>query len=680
MRHTATDSKRVTFVGDVVTDLLVRADQSELSQTGSESFMVFDGAPEQWASFVRTQPEIIGMYPGGSMANAAAAFVGVGDVLLPNFVAAEWPHLGLLGPHLGDVSIDRCFTDLKERGVRLSGVPQNLTQPTLPGAVISLDSGGNPVSTVAYAGTPVPRRPISQADIFVCRSDHLSWLLAAPSWNRELQHLMILLADDASGLDDLSVVLDAGVPTTIFASKTSFSASELGSVSCKGFNSVLTDGPGDVEYTDTTGETNRFATPPVTQISGSLGAGDAYLGGWVAAFSLGLGIAACHEVGCRCAMTALKALAAREMGGNPYTTRLPRRWTAAENQNKLRRDDELAVREVHRAPGISVVTGGQTGVETWGAREAESCGIPTFVILPAGRRRDEGDPLGLVEAREFELRSESYQYRTWHTVLAADAVLLLDWHQGEGSAETRLAADVLGRPLLEVTPGISAAEASSWVVESGARSVLLAGNRESHFGSDSVLAHEAIVECCTGIVQATAELAGGSAVTLFGPVDAVAAGAADWARRTFGPAGAAMRAVSARDAIRGVVEGDFERVLSWPGLLPHSARHDFQVTPVGAFACQYGFVGARVLRQKNCVGIQYREAFDYLPENIRSVMELMQCDTTVIPGKAEQGIMSGKFDIAYDTRRTGRTAARFGLEFFSVTNWETLSIIQRKPE
>jgi predicted Rossmann-fold nucleotide-binding protein len=183
------------------------------------------------------------------------------------------------------------------------------------------------------------------------------------------------------------------------------------------------------------------------------------------------------------------------------------------NQAELRR-------LVRTAAGLTVLTGGQTGVDTIAARAALRAGLAVHLVFPLGLRQEDGS---LTPARRrrlegasvHELGSASFRTRTWACVDLADVVLLLDPAGGAGCRETARAARAIGRPLLEPVAGEpTAAHIAQWLAETAARVLLVAGCRAS------VLARQ------TG--------ANGSARA---DVIEVIAGAADWHGRLLDSAG-----------------------------------------------------------------------------------------------------------------------------------------------
>jgi putative molybdenum carrier protein len=136
-------------------------------------------------------------------------------------------------------------------------------------------------------------------------------------------------------------------------------------------------------------------------------------------------------------------------------------------------------------PAVQVLTGGQTGVDTWTAQAALRAGLPVHLIFPRGLRQEDG-PLTrsrrarLRGAQIHELSSASFRYRTWTCVYLSDAVVLLDPAGGDGCRETRRAARQLGRPLLEPAPGQADATAvAAWLAGVRAQVIMVAGCRAS---------------------------------------------------------------------------------------------------------------------------------------------------------------------------------------------------------
>jgi len=143
---------------------------------------------------------------------------------------------------------------------------------------------------------------------------------------------------------------------------------------------------------------------------------------------------------------------------------------------------------VRAAAGLTIVTGGQTGVDSYAAQAALRGRLRVHVIFPAGLGQEDGPlPPGrrqrLAAAQVHELGQAAFDYRTWTCVYVSDVVLLLDPAGGAGCAETARAARMLGRPLLAPEPGqLTAAHTRQWLAQTAARVVLIAGCRASLLG------------------------------------------------------------------------------------------------------------------------------------------------------------------------------------------------------
>jgi Circularly permutated YpsA SLOG family len=144
---------------------------------------------------------------------------------------------------------------------------------------------------------------------------------------------------------------------------------------------------------------------------------------------------------------------------------------------------------VRSGAGLSVLTGGQTGVDTYAALAALRAGLPVHLVYPAGYRQEGGTLTParrrrLAAASLHELGSASFRYRTWTCAYLADVVVLLDPAGGSGCQETARAARKLGRPLLRPAAGqLSAGQAADWLATTRARVLMVAGCRASLLAS-----------------------------------------------------------------------------------------------------------------------------------------------------------------------------------------------------
>lgn len=142
-------------------------------------------------------------------------------------------------------------------------------------------------------------------------------------------------------------------------------------------------------------------------------------------------------------------------------------------------------RLLRAGPGLSVLTGGQTGVDTLAAQAALGAGLSVHLVFPRGYQQEDG-PLTpvrrerLTGANVHQLRTASFRSRTWACVALADIVLLLDPAGGSGCEETRRAAAQLGRPLLSPDEKVlTAAQVAEWLRRHEAHVLIVAGCRAS---------------------------------------------------------------------------------------------------------------------------------------------------------------------------------------------------------
>jgi len=131
-------------------------------------------------------------------------------------------------------------------------------------------------------------------------------------------------------------------------------------------------------------------------------------------------------------------------------------------------------------PGLSVLTGGQTGVDTLAAQAALDAVLSVHLVFPRGYRREDG-PLTperralLTGAHAHQLPTASFRSRTWACVALADVVVLLDPAGGSGCEETRRAA----AQLCPDESVLIAAQVSEWLRRNEARVLMVAGCRAS---------------------------------------------------------------------------------------------------------------------------------------------------------------------------------------------------------
>ncbi len=222
-----------------------------------------------------------------------------------------------------------------------------------------------------------------------------------------------------------------------------------------------------------------------------LGAGDAYAGGYLAARLTGSDSASAHLSGTGEARLVSYSNSARR----DYSANLTELFGSYIGRRSNVPDWDL-VNRVRQSAGLSVISCGQTGIDQLALTTGQKWGLATFAIMPDGRRTerldystDGEDNFGT--ASVIELGSTSYRYCTWANVFLADGTILLDYAGSEGSAETRRACRVLGRPLLElkgVDPSRLVETVAAWVRRHGVRVVHVAGNRASGLGTAELAA------------------------------------------------------------------------------------------------------------------------------------------------------------------------------------------------
>jgi hypothetical protein len=192
--------------------------------------------------------------------------------------------------------------------------------------------------------------------------------------------------------------------------------------------------------------------------------------------------------------------------GSPTAGGSPRARAAGADTARI---EESQLRTLVRgAPGLTVLTGGQTGVDSEAALAALAAGLPVQLVFPRGLRQEDGS---LTAARRRQLRgaavhelgSASFRYRTWTCAYLADVVLLLDPAGGSGCRETARAARKLGRPLLRpsVLDRPSTAAIEGWLEQADARVLMVAGCRLSVLAGQPGADHAvraALAEVMTG--------------------------------------------------------------------------------------------------------------------------------------------------------------------------------------
>jgi hypothetical protein len=143
---------------------------------------------------------------------------------------------------------------------------------------------------------------------------------------------------------------------------------------------------------------------------------------------------------------------------------------------------------------ISIVSGGQTGVDRAALDAAIELGIPHGGWCPRGRLAEDGRIPDRYQLRESD--SSEYPVRTEQNVLDSDATLILYRGRLSGGTElTRRLAQQHRRPNLAVDLDGSSdvAEVCRWLQEKEVQTLNVAGPRESQSPGIGAMAKEFVV-------------------------------------------------------------------------------------------------------------------------------------------------------------------------------------------
>jgi hypothetical protein len=676
----------VVFVGELTVDLIIV--NHKIDPGDSRIFERTSESSSSWLSRLAVAAEgetDIQFCAGGSIGNVAAAYAHslAGRMA---FVAtshgepseAHWP---MWWP-----GYDLAALDLTARGISVCGRDASRAAPAMPGCIATLADDGTVTHLVARQETEALSGEVT-GDLLVIRSDHLK--LLRTEYLRSFPKLAILLSDDEEGTGDaLAAAMDAQA-SWIFCRRDQVAriAPDPRSIG-HGLCLIGTSGHEPV-YVRTPEDEMAFEVDYIQPSGSDLGAGDAYMGAFLrmAAYE-GASYGHAHQWAAERARAVLASVGARE----DVTSDLNRIFPASLERRSRSRTEGAIIRKVHRSPGLSIVTGGQSGVEDLVAHEAARAGIVAHVIMPEGRRReDEAEPDNygslVATVRVHELSSPSFRYRTWASVYLADAVILVDYLNSEGSAETQRAAEALNRPLINVgKEPLLESDLQDWLGEIAPEAVLIAGNRGSLLRSSGNLATargdvqwiiSQLLRCIrsreASVVTGTFDGHAGRIVT------------PEWLwenpyiRELAAERGLVGQPVflPPRDVARALEEGLADIGITWPGLLRQEFSDDYDILPLGSGASYYGFVGkGSVLRRPGTVGVQYLNAY------ARTLSFAMRAQGRIIEisGSAEMWVQSGLVDSAFDTLYTGRAIDSAGLDGFWPVSWESAAILVRRSD
>ena len=668
----------VVCIGEIASDLIV---YTESAAIGSErSFQRLNASPEEWLEQLAeyTADHRFVVHGGGSIANVVAALVSV----LPrphqvSFSVAEQPRLSRLAPPLWWVGVEPSRRDLMHLAVGVRGGTPAPVLPTSPGAVAFVNRSGTVSRLVAVQQEVCDIREVP-GDWLVVRSDHLVRL--AREYVATFDCVAVLLADDGAGWPEVESLARMGRLVWLFGGRR-YAGSFVHDVADSRVGAALTDGAHDCEVTwPTSGERWSLPVERVTVAGTDLGAGDAYMGGFLGSLLSGGDALTAHHAGVGAAKSALAAQGARAPVPTDLTTVFPDIQRAGSGMS-----EGLLLDDILTSPGVTLVSGGQTGVDSLVGTAAASVGLPVHYVFPAGFRTERGrlaasDRHHLGRLRCHQLDAESFRYRTWATVYFSDAALVLNYAAGEGTAEALRAARYFNKPVLDLTDEpLAAPEVASWLLERDSRIAMIAGSRDSLLTSSTrdralfqareialalcevnraFLGHRAFPDLRVGNIGVPRRV-------LDSPLGThLLANGLDESR---------IVSLEPRDLAAAFEHGRLPAVITWPSLLAPTFERPHTVEPFGAFSIHYGLVVGSRAAVLTSIADQYPEAFDGVLGGTR----LAEMERISIRGGAETWLAQGFVDAAYDTYRTGATLSAHELGPFYPSHWETLALLKR---
>ncbi|WP_272028152.1 PfkB family carbohydrate kinase [Kocuria rosea] len=493
--------------------------------------------------------------------------------------------------------------------------------------------------------------------------------------------MAILLADDGAGWAEVQKVSDSSATTWVFGTADSMAALRDLANPQKSWL-VSTDGARSVTVENSAFSFKAtYPVQPASQIVSDLGAGDAYMGGFLASIISSENLDEAHQKGCA---SALQALACE--GSRPAVTLDLNELFPDIERSSTSTTEGLIGADVLASPGVVLVTGGQTGVDSLAASLGNGLGLPVHVVAPRGFRTEEGCMgknnafRAFPGARLHELCSDSFRFRTWATVHYCEGVILVDHARTDGSAEARKAASHFGKPLLELnSQPVDPEYVAGWLIDHGIKAVLVAGNRQSGLraANAELLARKQVEIVCEGVVRANKALASQlspSPMSLSDPkFVAIPAGLGTLAKKlltSMVPDYSSFVELRPRDLVVALLEGFVDVCLTWPSLVEPSDVSKLQIVPTGAFPVYYGLATMNDFPPPRSVACQYMQGYSLSVDT----ESLGNPRVIAINGLAEAWISHKFADAAFDTFRTGKTLHNYGINKFYPSRWETLSM------
>ncbi|GFE69103.1 YpsA SLOG family protein [Chroococcus sp. FPU101] len=146
---------------------------------------------------------------------------------------------------------------------------------------------------------------------------------------------------------------------------------------------------------------------------------------------------------------------------------------------------------------LTVISGGQTGVDRLGLEIAKSLNIPTKGYAAGNYMTEKGIDLSLKEfnlipGKEYSSLKDTYNFRTGANIKISDGTLILGDHSSPGSKVTIQYAKALNKPYLTLSneqlqnPELSAQIITEWIKNNNIKTLNIAGNRESKLNQQAL--------------------------------------------------------------------------------------------------------------------------------------------------------------------------------------------------
>jgi hypothetical protein len=247
---------------------------------------------------------------------------------------------------------------------------------------------------------------------------------------------------------------------------------------------VMTSGRGVVTVlAGSSGSSTKFSITEDGAPENPAAVADAYCGGFLHGRLLGGSISEAHASGHAAAFSLASSGCARKEPDRDLNNVF---GGLTDRRSQLADDGKLFLR-VRMSPGVTVVSGGQTGIDQLALEVAQLLGLAAYCILPSGERTEVTEGLhpgsdNFADAWIGEVGSSSYRFRTWTTAYLGDATLIWDFCDSEGCDSTRAACRALGRPYLDIAPfgeDPPLEQLTRWLNLHSIRRLNIAGNRMS---------------------------------------------------------------------------------------------------------------------------------------------------------------------------------------------------------